>query len=87
MDRPAWIVMLVTVTLNMAYVLVVTTLSVPIKRVLSCPDCGGNLVCLRLTNGDGVSNGDKPSRAELNSSQRLISSQRFRFLNRGLYVG
>lgn len=41
-----WLAMLVTVTLNMVYVLIVTPPQLPTKRSLLCPDCGGELVCL-----------------------------------------
>lgn len=44
--QPGWLAMLVTVTLNMVYVLVVTPPRTPIKRTLCCPDCGGELMCL-----------------------------------------
>ena len=38
-----WLSMLVTVTLNMVYVLTVVAKPVRVKRVLICPDCGGEL--------------------------------------------
>jgi hypothetical protein len=50
--RRAWLAMLVTVTLNMVYVLIVTPLPVPIKRKLICPECGGELECLGFVKGD-----------------------------------
>jgi hypothetical protein len=42
----AWLAMLVTVTLNMVYVLVVNPPGLPAKQPLSCPECGGQLRCL-----------------------------------------
>lgn len=44
--QPAWLSMLVTVTLNMVYVLVVAAPQLRARRVLSCPDRGGELMCL-----------------------------------------
>jgi hypothetical protein len=44
--QPAWLSMLVTVTLNMVYVLIVAAPQLPARRVLYCPDCGGEMVCL-----------------------------------------
>ena len=41
-----WLAMLVTVTLNMVYTLIVGTPSLPPKPRRSCPDCGGELECL-----------------------------------------
>jgi|SRR6056297_184105 len=41
-----WLAMLVTVTLNMIYVLVVTPPTMPVKRIIECPDCGGELECI-----------------------------------------
>lgn len=41
-----WLAMLVTVTLNMVYVLTVLVVAPTPKRVPSCPDCGGELICL-----------------------------------------
>ena len=38
-----WLAMLVTVTLNMVYVLTVGAKPVRVKRVLTCPNCGGEL--------------------------------------------
>ena len=38
-----WLAMLVTVTLNMVYVLTVVAKPVRVKRMLTCPDCGGEL--------------------------------------------
>lgn len=46
--QPAWLSMLVTVTLNMVYVLIVAAPQLPASRLLSCPDCGGELMCLGL---------------------------------------
>lgn len=43
---PAWLAMLVTVTLNMVYVLVVNPPGPPTKQRPRCPDCGGELVCV-----------------------------------------
>lgn len=43
---PAWLSMLVTVTLNMVYVLIVAPPQLPARRVLHCPDCGGEMACL-----------------------------------------
>jgi Putative transposase len=50
--NPTWLSMLVTVTLNMVYVLIVTPLPAPIKRGMKCPDCGGDLECLGFVKGD-----------------------------------
>lgn len=44
--QPAWLSMLVTVTLNMVYVLIVAPSRLRSKRVLKCPDCGGELMIL-----------------------------------------
>ncbi|MCA9207463.1 MAG: transposase, partial [Planctomycetales bacterium] len=44
--RPRWLEMLVTVTLNMVYVLNVTCEIKPPKPQRRCPDCGGVLDCL-----------------------------------------
>jgi len=41
-----WLAMLVTVTLNMVYVLVVNPPIQPAKQPMRCPDCGGDLECL-----------------------------------------
>ena len=41
-----WLSMLVTVTLNMVYVLTVAAKPLPEKRTLKCPECGGELTCL-----------------------------------------
>lgn len=41
-----WLAMLVTVTLNMVYVLVVNPPSPPAKQPMRCPECGGELKCL-----------------------------------------
>jgi hypothetical protein len=41
-----WLSMLVTVTLNMVYVLTVIAKPIAIKPTLKCPECGGELVCL-----------------------------------------
>ncbi len=41
-----WLAMLVTVTLNMVYVLVVNPPRLPAKQPMRCPDCGGDLECL-----------------------------------------
>ena len=41
-----WLSMLVTVTLNIVYVLTVTAKAPAMKRVLLCPECGGELTCL-----------------------------------------
>jgi hypothetical protein len=49
---PTWLSMLVTVTLNMVYVLIVTPPPMPIKRMMKCPDCGGELKCLGFVKGD-----------------------------------
>lgn len=38
--------MLVTVTLNMVYVLTVTARPLMEKPKLKCPECGGELTCL-----------------------------------------
>lgn len=45
---PRWLDMLVTVTLNMVYVLIVTpqTPSPPRKYSMKCPHCGGLMDCL-----------------------------------------
>ena len=40
--------MLVTVTLNMVYVLTVAANPVVDKPKLKCPECGGELTCLGL---------------------------------------
>jgi hypothetical protein len=50
--NPTWLSMLVTVTLNLVYVLIVTPPQVPIKRVMNCPECGGELECLGFVKGD-----------------------------------
>jgi len=42
--RRDWLSMLVTVTLNMVYVLIVTPPLIPVKRVAKCSECGGELV-------------------------------------------
>jgi len=42
-----WLSMLVTVTLNMVYILTVVAKPMPVKPLtLRCPECGGDLVCL-----------------------------------------
>ena len=41
-----WLAMLVTVTLTMVYVLTVWASLPPAKRVMRCPECGGELTCL-----------------------------------------
>ena len=41
-----WLAMLVTVTLNMVYVLTVLAKLPAPKRVMLCPECGGELTCL-----------------------------------------
>jgi hypothetical protein len=41
-----WLSMLVTVTLNMVYVLTVTAKPLVEKPTLRCPECGGDLTCL-----------------------------------------
>ncbi len=41
-----WLSMLVTVTLNMYYVLIVTPPLMPVKRTAKCSECGGELVCV-----------------------------------------
>jgi hypothetical protein len=41
-----WLAMLVTVTLNEVYVLIVRAKPLPVKRPLNCPDCGGPLKCV-----------------------------------------
>ncbi len=41
-----WLSMLVTVTLNIVYVLTVAAKPLPEKRTLKCPECGGELTCL-----------------------------------------
>jgi hypothetical protein len=41
-----WLAMLVTVTLNITYVLTVSAKPSPPKYVRSCPDCGGEVICL-----------------------------------------
>jgi hypothetical protein len=41
-----WLSMLVTVTLNMVYVLTVTAKPLVEKPTLRCPECGGELTCL-----------------------------------------
>ncbi len=41
-----WLSMLVTVTLNMVYVLVVAPPVMRVKRVAKCSACGGDLVCV-----------------------------------------
>ena len=43
-----WLSMLVTVTLNMVYVLTVAANPIVDKPKLKCPDCGGELTCLGL---------------------------------------
>ncbi len=45
LDRE-WLAMLVTVTLNMVYVLTVMARPLPIKHSPACPDCGGPLACV-----------------------------------------
>ena len=42
----SWLLMLVTVTLNMVYVLIVAPPVIRVKRVAKCSVCGGELVCL-----------------------------------------
>ena len=44
--RRDWLLMLVTVTLNMVYVLIVAPPVTRVKRVAKCSACGGELVCL-----------------------------------------
>lgn len=44
--RRDWLSMLVTVTLNMYYVLIVTPPVKPVKRIAKCSECGGELVCV-----------------------------------------
>ena len=41
-----WLVMLVTVTLNMVYTLTVGAMPQPAPRRAQCPHCGGELRCL-----------------------------------------
>lgn len=41
-----WLPMLVTVTLNLVYVLTVRAKPLPLKHAPTCPDCGGPLFCL-----------------------------------------
>jgi hypothetical protein len=41
-----WLSMLVTVTLNMYYVLIVTPPPMPVKRTAKCSACGGELICV-----------------------------------------
>ena len=41
-----WLSMLVTVTLNMVYVLTVAAKPLMEKSTLKCPECGGELTCL-----------------------------------------
>ena len=41
-----WLSMLVTVTLNMVYVLTVAAKALMEKSTLKCPECGGELTCL-----------------------------------------
>ena len=38
--------MLVTVTLNMVYVLIVQAKPQPLPHRPTCPDCGGPLICI-----------------------------------------
>jgi hypothetical protein len=51
--RRTWLAMLVTVTLNTVYVLIVTPPRLPTKRAMNCPDCGGDLECLGFVQGGG----------------------------------
>lgn len=51
--QPAWLAMLVSVTLNMVYVLIVSPPSLPMKRTMSCPDCGGDLEFLGFMKAGG----------------------------------
>ncbi len=44
--RRDWLSMLVTVTLNMYYVLIVTPPVMPVERAVKCSACGGDLVCV-----------------------------------------
>jgi len=44
--RRDWLSMLMTVTLNMVYVLIVTPPVMPVKRTAKCSACGGDLVCV-----------------------------------------
>ena len=41
-----WLSMLVTVTLNMVYILTVAAKPLLEKRTRKCPECGGELMCL-----------------------------------------
>ena len=41
-----WLAMLVTVTLTTVYVLTVWAKLPPAKRVMRCPECGGEITCL-----------------------------------------
>ena len=49
-----WLAMLVTVTLNMVYVLIVNPPGPPTKQPTRCPDCGGELKCLGFVHGTVV---------------------------------
>jgi hypothetical protein len=44
--RHDWLSMLVTVTLNSVYVLIVTPPVMPAKRTAKCSACGGDLICV-----------------------------------------
>jgi hypothetical protein len=48
----AWLAMLVTVTLNMVYVLIVQPPSLPTKKPMLCADCGGEMKCLGFLKND-----------------------------------
>jgi len=48
-----WLKMLVTVTLNEVFVLIVSAKPLPAKHVPRCPSCRGNLTCVGfITAGD-----------------------------------
>ena len=43
-----WLNMLVTITLNMVYVLTVSPKPLRVRPAIPCPNCGGELICLGL---------------------------------------
>jgi hypothetical protein len=44
--KPTWLSMLVTVSLNMVYVLMVAPEPMKERKPICCPECGGELTCL-----------------------------------------
>jgi hypothetical protein len=55
-----WLAMLVTVTLNMVYVLIVNPPATPRKQPMRCPDCGGDLECLGFARSTYTSSAATP---------------------------